>query len=102
MLYIRVKIDELWSKRFPVGRQNTEECKHFSSAFLVHRSAERDEICHDEAQHAISYFSELWSTFAGAQIFDSPYIAHLSEHSEIWKRYRGLAGGQSILVPRIW
>jgi len=53
------------------------------NAFLVRRLAERDEIWHD-AGHLCVAAGELWSTFTGAQNFDSGYLAHfLSQRNEI-------------------
>jgi len=51
------------------------------------------------AYQVVSYFGELWSTFVGAQIFDSEYPAHFfSDRNEIWQPS---GSGQSTLVPRI-
>jgi len=37
------------------------------------------------AQEVLRDFGEVWSTFPGAQIFDSRYLAHfLTEGDEIW------------------
>ena len=38
----------------PLGHQNTEECKKNCNTFLVHGSAERDEVWHDEAQWCVA------------------------------------------------
>jgi len=42
------------------------------------------------AYHVLRDFGELWSTFSGAQFFDSGYLGHfLSYGDEIW-HVRGL------------
>jgi len=67
----------------PLGRVNTEGCKTFCNAFLVYkmnRLTESDEIGMMReiyAQQVFYYFGELWSTFVGAQIFDSEYFTRL-------------------------
>ena len=62
---MRAKIDELWPKGVPWGAKimSVKNC----NTFLVHHLAERDEIWHDKGHLCIvvlSYFGELWSTFA--------------------------------------
>jgi len=38
------------------------------------------------AQQVISCFGELWSTFVGAEIFDSEYLLYfLLRRNEIWQ-----------------
>jgi len=38
------------------------------------------------AQQVTSYFGELWSTFVGAEIFDSEYLLYfLLRRNEIWQ-----------------
>ena len=44
LLYITAEIGDLW-RRGPRGAPKYWKYKHFCNAFLVHRLAERDEIC---------------------------------------------------------
>jgi len=57
--------------------QNTEGCKKkLVMLFLYVVWAECDEIWHDERHSCVADIVQLWSTFAGAQIFDSGYLPH--------------------------
>jgi len=79
--------------------------KNFCNAFLVHRLTERDEIRHDEGYLCVqvfSYFGELWSTFAGAQIFDSEYLAHFCHCATKIGRVRGYSYSPNFVWYRAW